>query len=273
MTGRQRAARRLLFITGSCVLFFSLPRVAFADDFADDKDARVVYCLSQAHRAELAGAAVSLGLAGTGSISDRIVVSGRETDLESWRRARATDFDRACTALYTASRQNGGEKGGGGLGIAAILMILLPVAAGAGLTVLTTDWRSARDQGRLRADALRKASQAYVQAASQFVRAAGEAGPRPGDEPVVRAQGDLDALLRQAEVLRPRWSAVGRLRDRLADEPLGSALTAGWAGLKAEERGARVTRIDAALDAVRDDCERVADALERPGRRHRLMKV
>ncbi|GAA2610450.1 hypothetical protein SMC26_24570 [Actinomadura fulvescens] len=278
MTGRSTAWRLLLAAGSGCLVpLFPVDALAAGATAADKgKDAQVVYCLAREQRPRLVEAAASLGVAAPGSGPDRVSVSGRDMDLDAWRKAQPKAFERACAALYAASKENASGGGSpGGLNWVALLTVLLPVAAGAGLTVLTTDWRSARDVGRLRGDALRRATQAHVQAVSDFVRASGAqgGGARPSGEAVTRTRGELDAQLRQIEVLRRRWSAPGRLRSRLADEPLGDALTAGWAGLKDGEHKARADAVGAALRSVQDGAENVARALELPGRPHRQMRA
>ncbi|MFG2000878.1 hypothetical protein ACGFNU_17205 [Spirillospora sp. NPDC048911] len=269
MTGR-RTAGRLLLAAGACAAAVPLfPAAAFGAD--KGKDAQVVFCLASDQRPRLADAATALGVASAGTARDRVSVSGRDMDLDAWRKAEPKAFDRVCSALYAASKESA-PGASGGLNWVALLTILLPVAAGAGLTVLTTDWRSARDVGRLRGDALRRATQAYVQAVSGYVGAQG-GGARPPAEAVTRTGGELDAQLRQVEVLRRRWAAPGRLRAALADEPLGDSLTEGWPGLKADEREARVHAVNAALRSIQDGAENVARALELPGRPHRQMRA
>ncbi|MBF8193110.1 hypothetical protein ITP53_47070 [Nonomuraea sp. K274] len=231
-------------------------------------DARTVYCLGGGQRAALAEAAVALQLAMAGTARDQVTVSGRELTLEDWRKERAPAFDRACSALAAASKD--GPAPAPSSGLDALLAVLLPVALGAGLTLVTAEWRSARDLGRLRADGVRTAAHAFVEAARDYAGAwvglkYGDASPR--DDLLGRLRGELDGQLRRVEVVRRGWRAVGRLRATLDSGPLGASLSEGWQDAS-PARAERERRLEAVLAEFDADCERVAHGLERPGRRH-----
>ncbi|MBB6399444.1 hypothetical protein BKA00_006358 [Actinomadura coerulea] len=250
------------------------PASAAAGDTADD--ARLVHCLSPAHQTELVNAAVALGLGERAAARTHIKVAGKATPLDAWRKQKPEAFDRACKALYEASKEGGSSGGGSGaLSLSELVKILLAAAAGAVLTMLAGDWRSARDTGMLRADELRRAARQYGSAASEYAQAwvSYSAGPLPSDEAVGKAGAELDAQLRRYELLRKRWRAPTRLRTTLATAPLGDALGSGWGGTSSQDRASRSQDIDTALAEVRDGCEVLALALERPGRLHPEMKA
>ncbi|WP_138649086.1 hypothetical protein [Actinomadura soli] len=156
-----------------------------------------------------------------------------------------------------------------------LLKILVAAVVGAGLTMFVGDWRSARDTGLLRADGLRRAVREYSSAVSEYAQAwaSYSAGSLPSDEAVARTGAELDAQLRRYELLRKKWRVPTRLRTELATAPLGDALCAGWGGTSPGDRAARGQTIDSALADLRDGCEELALALERPGRSHSEMRA
>jgi len=269
---RGRTVGRVLLLTGFLLVLFG-PSASAGDKGAED--ARIVYCLADAHRAELADAAVSLKLADAAAQNDHVVVGGKNMGLDAWRETHEESFDRACKALFSASKDSAGGGSGGGFGWTALLTILLPVAAGAGLTLLTTEFRAARDAGRLRADALRTAARNFAEAVSGYADAwtGHSLGPQPSDEGVARARVELDARLREVEVLHRGWDAIAPPRATISSGPLGESLAEGWQPLGADGRRARAARVRDALDDLHARCETAAGALERPGRPHREMRT
>lgn len=250
------------------------PAAAAARDTADD--ARLVYCLNPAHQAELVNAAVTLGLGGRAATRTHITVAGKATSPDAWRKQNPKAFDRVCNALYESSDQGGSSGGGsGGLSMLELLKILLAAVVGAALTMVVGDWRSARDTGMLRADGLRRAVRDYSSAAAEYAQAwaSYSTGSLPADEAVARTRAELDAQLRRYELLRKRWHVPARLRTALATAPLGDALSAGWGGTSPGDRAARRRTVDRALGDLREGCEELALALERPGRPHSEMRA
>ncbi|QXJ25553.1 hypothetical protein AGRA3207_007064 [Actinomadura graeca] len=274
---RGRTAARVLLVGGCLAVLFGPSGAPAEADDKDAADARAVYCLARDHRAGLADAAVSLRLATASPRPGHVVADGADLDLDAWRAKHAKSFERACRAFYTASKEPAAAPGGpgGGLGLMALVAVLLPVAAGAALTLLTTEWRAARDAGRLRADALRSAARAFAEAATGYAQAWTEhsIGPQPPDREVARARAELDARLRETEVLRRRWTAVPALRAAMASGPLGAALAEGWRDLGPDERRTRAEGVRDAADDLGAACGRTARALERPGRRHGAMRT
>ncbi|MFI0406039.1 hypothetical protein [Actinomadura sp. 3N508] len=250
------------------------PAAAATTDTAED--ARLVYCLDPTHQVELVNAAVTLGVGGRATARTHVTVAGKAMSLDTWRKQNPKAFDRVCNALYEASARGGSSGGGsGGLSVSELLKILLAALVGAGLTMFVGDWRSARDTGMLRADGLRRAVREYSSAASEYAQAwaAYSAGPLPSDAAVARTRAELDAQLRRYELLRKKWRVPTKLRIELATAPLGDALSGGWGGTSPGDRAARGLTIDRALGVLRDGCEELALALERPGRPHSEMRA
>ncbi len=250
------------------------PATAAVRNTADE--ARLVYCLDPAHKAELVNAAVTLGLGGRAIARTDITVEGKAMPLDAWRKLNPKAFDRVCSALYEASGHGGSSGGGsGGLSVSELLKILIAAVVGAVLTMVVGDWRSARDTGMLRADGLRRAVREYSSAASEYAQAwaSYSTGSLPSDEAVGRTGAELDAQLRRYELLRKKWRVPARLRTKMATAPLGDALSAGWGGTSPGDRAARGQTIDRALADIRDGCEELALALEHPCRPHSEMRA
>lgn len=241
--------------------------------YADDADARAVYCLAPAHRADLVAAAVTLGLAESAPNGDRLRVDGPARTPEQWRHRRPADFDRACDALIDAARLVTPDRPDSGW--TAIWQVLLPVTAGALLTVLTSEWRGARDRGRDRAARLRTVCADFTRTARSYLDGWSETtvGGQPPDEPLRVCRTALFDRLRRTSIRHHRWLFAEQLATDLRTGPLGTHMTTGWTGL--HEQSARATRAETVrtrLDRLTADVERVAHAEERPGRPHRDMR-
>ncbi|ROO88910.1 hypothetical protein EDD29_6595 [Actinocorallia herbida] len=237
------------------------------------KDAQLVFCLSGDHRQGLADAAGILGLAeprGT-----RVVVGGRELSLEEWREKKPTDFERACAALVSASAETpAAGKADSPFSLAALAAVLVPVVVGAGLAWSASEWRASVDAGRAKADEFRAAARAFTESVRAYVQEELRytVGRRPDADAVDRDRMSLDTWLQRVALAEPKWRMVQDLRAALGGD-LGEILSEGWdepGG--AQEKTGRAKRIEADLAVLEEGCERIALALERPGRLHSGLK-
>lgn len=230
---------------------------------ASARDAHLVYCLAPAHVDGLVSAAASLGLARPGPSPGTLLAAGRELSPGQWRAADDAGFQRACDAYAAASMPGQPSPGGPGAGDQGVVGILLPVVAGALLTLAVEDFREEGDRRWALADELRTNWQLFGEAARSFA-----------DE-CVRGRGmpssaDLDArrraLLDTVRKVRQRYGAAGgagELRDALLDGELGErTMRAGWE-TDDEGKTRRRAQVTRSLDSLDGEFAGVADALGR----------
>lgn len=233
------------------------------------QDASIVFCTAAPARLDgLVNAAVDLGLAERGSVPAGIrAVDGEVLPYSRWRAVDNADFLRACDAYAAANRPVQTASGADGPGSATVLDILLPVIAGALLTLAADDVRQAAGRRWELADELRTEWRAFDAAVDSFVtecvkaQAAGD--PRPPSGDVDEKRRALQAVLRKARsrYWRYRRSPVpARLLEALAEDadPLGpSRLGTGW------NRGDRDEKVREFLGECRSSLEELAGKLER----------
>jgi hypothetical protein len=253
------------------------------------RDATTVYCLAAAQQRALVDAAVALGLARRGpdavppqaettppqttgpapkllrvSESDR---GQRDLTVLQWRTDRPRDFDRACKAIsMTAIPPNPS-------GLQAMWSVLLPVLAGAVLTLLTTTWRDETSRGRLLADDLRSSAAGFAKAVEEYLSDWTERSGTnvPAEKDMRDRRAELDARLRTVCVLHPRWQSPRRLRQQLTGNRLGDGIVQGWTRIR-DERIQRAATLHEELSQLDNEITQVAHALERPWRPHRDMR-
>src|SRR5580693_3801378 len=172
MGGARMAVYALLLLVGlaGADFAFLLPQDAAA------KDASVVYCLLPASRDSLVSAAVSLDLVRPGSAPGALLAGGQRLTLPQWRRWDDAAFQRACDALTATALP--APPGGQASGPSTLVAILLPVIAGALLTMAADDFRQASERRFAQADELRADWAEFAAAVRSYV-------PRqedPGDE-------------------------------------------------------------------------------------------
>jgi hypothetical protein len=232
------------------------------------KDAALVHCLSPAQQRPLVDAAVALGLAQQGPEPAPLRVGGRDLTVPQWRTERRPDFDRACKALTTTVIPPNPS------GLQAMLNVLLPVIAGAVLTLLTTTWRDETSRGRLLADDLRSAATGFAGAVEEYLGGWTDPGAtgRPSGQDVRDRRAELAARLRTVCVLHSRWKAPRRLQRELTGNQLGDALVQGWTTIRDDERSRRAAALHDELSWMDTTISQVAHALERPWRPHREMR-
>ncbi|MCI2418127.1 hypothetical protein MOQ72_11880 [Saccharopolyspora sp. K220] len=233
------------------------------------RDATKVYCLSTAQQGSLVDAAVALGLAERTADATSLVVTGttRPLKVEDWSKQRPSDFDRACKALSApalAANPSGAQ---------ALWNVLLPVVAGAVLTLLTTTWRDETSRGRLLADDLRTAATAFTSAAKEYLGGWTEPGaPRPAEQDVRDRRAELAARLRTVRVLHSRWRAPREAQQQLTGNRLGDEIVQGWTTIRDDERTQRAATLHDELSQLDTTINQIAHALERPWRPHRRMR-
>lgn len=272
----RQANRFVLLLRYGFVLLwlFAAAGCGVLDD-QSQRDADLVYCLDTDHHAELVEAGAALGLVRPGGGPDQVIVSGRRMDIQAWRKARGSDFERTCSALAGSARPEASPVADNGLD--TITAVLLPVLAGALLSWLSAEWRARAVTAQLEADNLRSAVRAYVNACDILGRAWSEtlSARRPDDEPVRRRHDDLDAQLRRCAVLHRRWKALTRRRRDLAEltaDTLREDQPLDWNDLSDDARPEYARQIKSRLEAFEAGTEHIAEALERPWRLHRAMR-
>lgn len=228
-----------------CAALLLLPAAASADP-ADD--ARVVYCLAPAHRADLINAARSLGIA----------VPTDPARLPAWHTSAPDDFGRACQALYTANSQPAASTN-----VLGTLLPFLTGLFGALLTFLAAFWWNIVNRGTALGDELRTAINAFHDAGVAYLAGG------PGDEdPMRAARRTLVGKLARLRAEHRTWTALGALFDQVNTGELSRAkLGVDWTEQSQAQRDLRA-RLAGTLDGVRDTGEQVATALRRPLRPH-----
>jgi hypothetical protein len=230
-------------------------------------DASVVYCLLPAHRDSLVSAAVSLGLARAAPVPGQVRVGRRQLTLDAWRRADNDGFERACDALAASSLPP--ATGGESAGATGLLAVLVPVIAGALLTMAADDFRQASDRRWAQADELRASWLAFHGAVLAYAgrRAVAPSSGIPPPAEVDERRRDLTATLRKVHSQRRRWSVIRDLQDKLATGSLGPKIADGWTPgddlNSAQERSIRTVDIRGDLDGARASVDGIASALER----------
>ncbi len=231
------------------------------------QDAMLVYCLQPDHQGNLVNAAVSLGLASSGSTTGDMLVAGRRLTLAEWRTTDDDAFQRACDALATASLPT--QPGNETTGTPEILAILLPVIAGSLLTMAADDFKQASDRRWAQVDELRADWKTFEQAALKYAELRREARPTgvPPSTQLDESRRNLASSLRKIHSHRRKSPTIRSLQDTLAVGNLGPDLEAGWGGgddqASMTKRRDRAEQIKAYLDTADSSLEKVASALER----------
>jgi hypothetical protein len=238
--------------------------VILLSSHAASRDASTVYCLLPEHRGDLVRAAVSLSVAAPGSTTGDVRTGGRHLTLDRWRAADGADFQRACGAL--ASAQSAGTGSSGGTSEAsAILGVLLPVIAGALLTMLAGDFRQASDRRWSQADELRTSWQALAAVITAYAeerRTAHAGGVQPPTEVNDRRREFL-ANLRKVNARHRGSPTINDLRTELTSGSLGPGFADSWGGSTPEERSSYAEKVKRDVAAAGESAEAVAQALGR----------
>lgn len=268
MWGQQSAWLAVLAYLGSVTTVLLLSATAASAAPADPADDTLaVFCLSPAHRAELAAAARTLGLASPAPSapagSDRLWVGGRLTDLETWRRERPADFKRACQALVNGQPQVRVPQSPGFW--TKMGEVLVPTAAGALLTFLATGWRASIDRGARDAQALRTAGAGFRDALLAYATEWVE-GRTPSPVTVELRRADLVRELSRTLASHPSWRGPELLKKRLTGPELAEGDRDFWIAVPTGERPRERDRLKDKLDEFDTALEQVTSALSRPVR-------
>jgi hypothetical protein len=251
---------------------------------ATSQEARSVYCLSRDQWPKLVDALAALSLAKrpapapSGSPAprpDQIVTNdGRLTDLVTWSAQHPREFARACDAVVDAAAVPRGQ--GREAPLVNTARLLLPLVAGALLTMFTSEWRTSVDRGRLEGHTLRELTDSYLSAAETYLAVARRGTGVPGEAletAVTTAAAELRACLREQAARHPRWRRLPRLSGYLADNSVHTAsLLGAWTAYQGtqldDRRAQRVDEIERSLTEFGIDLAAVARALEHPWRPH-----
>lgn len=228
------------------------------------RDASLVYCLAPGHAGGLVNAAVTLSLAGQGSTASALLVNGRKLSLDQWRAADSADFQRACDAFAAANMPSPPAQAAPGGELGTVAGVLLPVVAGALLTMAADDFKQAADRRWEQADEMRADWRAFQAAAGQFVEDCVtplRAGlPATGD--LAEKRRKLRQTLRKIRAGHRFFSRIAELSDSLDGDVLGSSLETGWdIGNTAKAERAREVRNS--LTTFGENLEQAATALAR----------
>lgn len=254
-----RTALFALLIFGVFVLLYFLFQPG-PDTITQDAD--LVYCLAPGHQAGLVDAAESLGVVDAGSTPAAVRVAGRPVSLGTWQHRDATDFQEACGAYAAPAVQSGGSADAGSASsvIDNLLNILLPVAAGALLTVSIDEFKQGSDRRWAQADELRAAWTAFRGIVDKYVEARRPVPPGtlPEKSEIDALRRALDAKLLTVHSQHRNSPTVKWLRDQLGQE-FGDGIAAGWPG----GNGAQVPMERAQrADAIRDKLSQFDSSLE-----------
>jgi len=262
MGGVRMAVYALLLLAALALVGWALQ----TSQSGDSRDAALVYCLQPAHQGDLVGAAVSLGLADVDSTVGWIRVSGQRLTLAEWRSADDDAFQRACNAL--AAEAMPAQSGDMGTGPAEIWSVLLPVIAGALITLAADDIKQASDRRWVQADQLRAEWKAFDRAVVSYAKSqVGRPGGIPESTEVDESRQDLITSLRQIHSQHRKSPTIGTLKDTLAAGDLGPAITGGWDSgadqANKEKRNDRAKQVKVYLGEAESSVEKIAGALER----------
>jgi len=242
-------------------------RLGSTADVADN-DARLVYCMEPSHRDDLIDAAITLGVAQSGSLSGEVRVGSRQMTTANWRKARRAGFDRACDAITAASIPATQDSSSQDSALKSLLDILLPVAAGALLTLAIDDLHTASDRGWAKADELRSSWRSFARSVTDYIQNRLKASQYgvPASRAVDERRNDLAANLRDIYARHRRSGRIKGLRDQIDEGTLGYHMALDWAiGDDEQSKASRENRaagIRTALEEAEISLEKVAHAME-----------
>lgn len=227
------------------------------------EDADTVYCLAPGHSGGLVTAAVNLGLIGSGSSPESIHAGGRTMPLAAWRASDGPDFGRACDAYATAGMPAEAPAAPAS-GTQDILAILLPVVAGALLTMAADDFKQTSDRRWAQADELRAQWREFQTAVLSYIdrRQSALSPGIPSSNDVDTARRTLAETLRKIHSQNRRSPTIRTLQDYLAAD-LGPLIAEGWDSGVAAGIHNRATQITGYLTTFGSSLDELAGKLER----------
>jgi hypothetical protein len=173
------------------------PASADAED-----DAQAVFCLTVKSDQNLRSAGKAIGVE-------------VPSDVDAWRRAKPSEFERVCSALY------GSEKAPSPGWFSQALPFLTGLF-GAVLAYAATAWRDRIARGRKQGEDLRAALVEFDNAASGFLTS--YVGAK-SETAVLASRAKLVSQLALVKSEHPGWTRVRALLDELRDGLLGEQLT------------------------------------------------
>jgi hypothetical protein len=206
-------------------------------------DAQAVFCLTVKSDQNLRTAGKAIGVE-------------VPTGVEEWRKAKPSEFERVCAALY------GSEKAPSPGWFSQALPFLTGLF-GAVLAYAATAWRDRIARGRKQGEDLRAALVEFETATNGFLTSYVAA---KSEAAVLTSRAKLVSQLALVKSEHRDWPRVRSLLDELRDGLLGEQLTA-RAG-QGDAAKAKHARAGAKLEELRDEVLLVATALTRPARRH-----
>ncbi len=213
---------------------------------ADLDDSEVAFCLNRTRADGLRDTIIALDL------PDRSTLS----DLPGWRSRHQAEFERACTALYSAEKVVRSPW--------ADLLPFLTGFAAAALAFFAAAWRDRITRGRQTADALRKAVAEFKTAATTFVE--NYAGNRQQDK-LRAARGVLAAELSEVVASHRRWVVARAEAERVESGPLAhQPMSEGWTGTAAD--ATKAADLKAEIRCLDAQAVRLVRALSRPWHPH-----
>ena len=238
MTGSRGRALALVLL--ALVVVVGLIILLRGDDSPPPlTEAQKVFCADIVHREDVVGAAVALGSLAEESNATAVQNGKRPfASYQEWQSADSLAFADACRGAIAARQlERGSAPTSPG---SSPYSALIGVAVGALLTLLSSEWRAARDRSRTRADGLRKAIVDFDSATRQYISEwQVQTLSSPSVDDLREKSALLAALLGQAlrttdsdtgrqarsdlasltDDLGPnRWPAPGDDRERFADQ-------------------------------------------------------
>lgn len=210
------------------------PAVADSQD-----DAQAVFCLTVKSDLDLQRAGRAVG----------VEVPG---DIDGWRRAKPSEFQRVCAALY------GSEKAPSPGWFSQALPFLTGLF-GALLAYAATAWRERVNRGRKQGEDLRVALVEFQNAATDYLTAY---PATKSDTAVLTSRAKLVSQLALLKAERRGWGRIGRLLEELREGSLGESFTT-------RSGQADQSALRKAIQGLGDEVLLVATALARPMRSQR----
>jgi hypothetical protein len=228
-----------------------------------EQDADTVYCLAPGHLGGLVTAAADLDLVGAGSSPVAVRTDGRSMPVSVWRTVNSADFQRACDA-YAAAGLTTSATAAPSTGAQDVLTILLPVVAGALLTMAADDFKQTSDRRWAQADELRTDWQAFQAAVLSYAQSRQRAlsDGIPSSNEVDTTRRTLAATLRKIHS-RNRGSPTIRILQGDLAAGLGPLIVDGWDSGDTEGIHNRAKQITDCLDIFGSSLNDLAGKLER----------
>jgi hypothetical protein len=231
--GGKRVAA-VLGVAATLLLGGGAPALADSED-----DAQAVFCLAVKTDVDLQRAGKAVG----------VEVPG---DIDAWRKAKPSEFERVCAALY------GSEKAPSPGWFSQALPFLTGLF-GALLAYTASAWRERVTRGRKQGEDLRVALVEFQNAATDYLTAYPASKP---DTAVLTSRAKLVSQLALLKAERRGWRRVGRLLEELREGSLGEPFTT-------RSGQADPAALRKAIQALGDEVLLIATALARPVRSQR----